>query len=81
MWGLLLFILVFVLVFFIISAGIVTSLITQIFRFIGRIFGFGLNNNNPRRNSKHTQANSQPEPKKKIFSKDDGEYVDFEEEP
>lgn len=75
---LLLFIFVFVLVFFIISAGIVTSLLSKLLRFIGNLLGMGNNRND--NHSHHTQTNNQPQQKKKIFSKDDGEYVDYEEE-
>lgn len=78
-----LFIIVFFVVFMMFLAGF------SVFRTIRNIFfGGGTNqrNNNQRRNTTRSNTNQQrtqqdynPSPKKKIFTKDEGEYIEYEE--
>lgn len=82
------YILLFILIFFICLFGIGLSIIGTILR---AIFGIGRpkqhyeqprhNNGETRNNTNYNNSTSDNEEvhNKKIFSKDEGEYVDFEE--
>lgn len=70
MLGFLLFIVIFILVI-----GLI--LITSVLGFIRSIFGFG--KRNPQTQQSHPHDTDQPSRKSKIFEKNEGEYIDYEE--
>ncbi|MDO5446641.1 MAG: DUF4834 family protein [Prevotellaceae bacterium] len=75
MLQILIFILVFILIFFIVITSVATRLLAWIVRSIKGLF-FG--NSNDYNQEKPTTHNPQPKTEKKIFQKDEGEYVDYE---
>jgi hypothetical protein len=68
MLGFLFFIIIFVFV-------IVLIIISTVFGFLKSLFSFG--RRNPTQHTSNTTH--QPQEKRKIFDKKDGEYVDYEE--
>ncbi|MCQ2128372.1 MAG: DUF4834 family protein [Bacteroidaceae bacterium] len=74
----LLFILVFFLVFAIVIFGVATKFLSWIIRTIRNLF-FGTSNYNAGdKANRQSQSSSRPQQSKKIFQKDEGEYVDYE---
>ena len=70
------FVLVFIFIFFVVITGVAIKVLSWILRSVKSLF-FG-NDSHKDNSQPHTSGGQQQRDSKKIFQKDEGEYVDYE---